>query len=254
MLLSKANIMVEGIAAGSEGDPELQCVHLAGDGTTIAANGRMIMAVEPVAEGSFFPIGEEEQAEPPPEGVSLPLHIISQLRKILPRDKKAVMQQAALTVCTDEKVELTTISKTEERKVAGRPLNMGFPKWREVFAESRARATKTRVCVRRKDLMELLTALDKSCEDPSGKNVVFMEVGGPEDPLLLRGLNLATGQHVIGVVNPMNTQGKWISEDPWEKELYATEVELEDGEDLPAVAVRGRKRIGERRVHKRKVK
>lgn len=244
MLLSKANIAVEGIAATTDADPELSCVHIAGDGTTVAANGRMMMAVEPVAEGSFFPI--EERAELPDEGVSVPLHLIAQLRKILPRDKRPVMQQAAVTECDGEKIEMTTISKTEERKVAGRLLSQQFPRWREVFADSRRQARRTRICVSRKDLIQMLEAHDKASFDPSKKNVVFMEIGGEHDPILLRSVNLSTGQHAVGIVNPIDTGGMWISEDPWEKELY--KAESEDGEDMPAVTVR--KRIRKKKIQR----
>ncbi len=251
MLVSKANIMVAGVAASEGTDPELSCVHIAGDGSTVAANGRMMMAVEPVAENSFFPIEEDERASPPEEGVSLPLHIIDQVRKNLPRDKRPVMQQAALTKCTAAKVEFTTISKTEERKVGGRPIPQRFPRWREVFAETRRRADVTRVCFSRKDLMDMLAAMDKACPDPSKKNVVFMHVGGERDPILLRALNLSTGQHAVGLVNPIDTNGMWISEDPWEEELYASGVEV--GDEMPAVPVRSKRRIRKRRVEKKRI-
>jgi len=244
--------MVAGVAASEGTDPELACVHIAGDGSTVAANGRMMMAVEPVAENSFFPIEEDERASLPEEGVSLPLHIIDQVRKNLPRDKRPVMQQAAITKCTPGKVEFTTISKTEERKVGGRPLPQQFPRWREVFAEARRDTRRTRFCVSRKDLMQMLEAHDKACTDPSGKNVVFVEVGLETDPILLRSVNLATGQHAVGIVNPIDTGGAWISEDPWEKELYSAEVEESD--DLPAVPVRSKRRIRKRRIGKRMVK
>lgn len=251
MLLSKSNIMVAGVAASEGTDPELACVHIAGDGSTVAANGRMMMAVEAVSEDSFFPIEESERASLPEEGVSLPLHIIDQVRKNLPRDKRPVMQQAAITKCSPSKVELTTISKTEERKVGGRPLPQRFPRWREVFAETRQRAGVTRVCFSRKDLTDMVDALDKACSDPSGKNVVFMHVGGERDPILLRAVNLTTGQHAVGMVNPIDTKGMWISENPWEEELYASGVEESD--DLPAVPVRSKRRIQKRRVSKKKL-
>lgn len=251
MLLSKSNIMVAGVAASEGTDPELACVHIAGDGSTVAANGRMMMAVEAVSEDSFFPIEESERASLPEEGVSLPLHIIDQVRKNLPRDKRPVMQQAAITKCSPGKVELTTISKTEERKVGGRPLPQRFPRWREVFAETRQRAGVTRVCFSRKDLTDMVDALDKACPDPSGKNVVFMHVGGERDPILLRAVNLTTGQHAVGMVNPIDTKGMWISENPWEEELYASGVEESD--DLPAVPVRSKRRIQKRRVSKKKL-
>ena len=100
--------------------------------------------------------------------------------------------------------------------------------------------------------MQMLEAHDKACTDPSGKNVVFVEVGLETDPILLRSVNLATGQHAVGIVNPIDTGGAWISEDPWEKELYSAEVEESD--DLPAVPVRSKRRIRKRRIGKRMVK
>ena len=95
----------------------------------------------------------------------------------------------------------------------------------------------------------MLEALDKACPDPSKKNVVFMEVGGEQDPILLRALNLGTGQQAVGLVNPIDTGGMWISEDPWEEELYASGTE--EGDDLPAVPVRSKK---QKRVNKRRIR
>jgi hypothetical protein len=192
------------------------------------------MAVEGVAENSFFPV--EDRAEVPEEGVCIPLHLVEQLRKILPSDKRAVMQQAAVTECERDRIEMTTISKTEMRRVAGRPLSTRFPKWREIFSEARRQTKRTRVCVSRKDLTDMLKAFDKACSDPSGKKLVFLELGGERDPILMRGWNLETGQHAVGVVNPIDTGGEWMSEDDWERDLYASGEEEDD--DLPAVPVR----------------
>lgn len=244
MLLSKANIMVEVIAATGDADPAIKCVHIARDGSTVAANGRMMMAVEPVPEDSFFPI--EDQDEPPDEGVSVPLELVAQVRKNLPRDKRPVMQQAAITKCSEDRIEIATISKTGQRTLAGRPVPQRFPRWREVFAEAKRNTRRTRFCVSRKDLMQMLEAHNKACVDPSGKNVVFVEVGGETDPILLRSVNLATGQHAVGIVNPIDTGGMWISEDPWETELYSAEVE--EGDDLPAVSMR--KRINKKKIRR----
>lgn len=250
MLLSKTSIMVMGVAESGGDEDVLTGVHIAGDGTTVASNGRMMMAVEPVAEESFFPI--EDRAEVPREGVTVPVHLMEQVRKNLPREKRAVMQQAAVTKCGDGKIEMTTISKTEQRTAAARLMTQRYPRWKEVLAESKRRAGVTRICLNRKDLIGMLTVLEKACPDPSNKNAVFIEMGAEGDPMVLRTLNLATGQHVVGIVNPLDTGGMWISADPWEEEIYASGGLGDGGADLPAVPVgrRGRKK---RRVNKRKV-
>ena len=138
MLLSKANIHVMDVAAGGEEGDVLGGVHIAGDGTTVASNGRMMMAVEPVPEESYFPI--EERAEVPEDGVTVPLHLMEQVKKNLPREKRAVMQQAAVTKCARGKIELTTISKTEQRTAAGGMLTQKYPRWKQVLAEAKEMA------------------------------------------------------------------------------------------------------------------
>ena len=45
---------------------------------------------------------------------------------------------------------------------------------------------------------------------------MFIEMGGQNDPVVLRAINYATQQHVVGVVHSINTHGQWLDTNEWE--------------------------------------
>ncbi|MBW7990024.1 MAG: hypothetical protein FVQ84_08425 [Planctomycetes bacterium] len=218
MLFSKSNLMVKNAASKSKKDAQLNCVHFAQDGTTVASNGKTIMAVGPIdMDRTAFPenIKRVEADELGENGVSVPVDLVETAIRNLPRDKRVGIQNVAMTECNERMVEFTSIDTRKRQRVASRPVVETFPKWKEVFKEVKSKAKSGKICVSRKDLISLLTAIDQSCDD--GSDAVFIEFGGMDDGILLRCLNSMSNQHVLGVVLPYDTDGKWIRGDLWEK-------------------------------------
>jgi len=214
MLLGSANLFVSGMASRDTKDVALSQVHLEPDGTTVASNGRAIMAVEGVdRETIHWPAMSE--AEPPEEGVGLPLSVVGQALKNMPADKRTSLQNAALTRC-DNLVELTTLDMEKEQSVTGRSVSARYPEWRGVLQDAGRKAKQARVCISRRDMMGILSSMDKACEGGSD-SPVFIELGGEKDGVVLRGLNYATSQHVVGMIAPLDVEGKWPALGLWER-------------------------------------
>lgn len=219
MLFSKANLAVAQVAARNSPKRVLNGVHFAEDGSTVAANGKMVLAVGPVDPDrvSFPDVGGD--ADPGPEGTTVPTEVVEQAVKNLPRDRTPSAQHVALTEC-GKRVELTTVSKTKEQRVAGRPLPDRFPSWRDVLRKARKAATAGRVCLNRRDLVQMLEAVDSACPDKGTENPVFIEFGGETDGIVMRSLNYETGQQAVGFVMPLDTGGKWLPQNSWVRKLF----------------------------------
>jgi hypothetical protein len=249
MRITRANLLVKEVASTDKNDPAISGVHVAQDGTTVSANGRMLMAVEPVQGLPFPDVGVEPKIGK--EGITIPLNVVDKALSNLPKDKRAAMQQAAITKATSSAVQLTTIGKSQEDRVTGRPLPHRFPEWEGVLAEARKRAKVTRVCINRRDLIDLLSAMDKACPDPGNRNAIFLELGGERDPLLVRAMNLQTGQHAVGLMSPLDTDGQWMPESDWETEILSGKRDTETPPDneLSSVPLR-RKKVRRKTVRK----
>lgn len=214
MLFSRANLAVTKVASTDARDPALNCVHFTGDGATVASNGKCVMIVSPVDESNVhFPF-DGEQSEPFAEGVSVELETIQQAIKNLPRDKRTSLQHVAMTACGTRKVEFTTVDLRKEQRVASAPVKEEFPQWKTILRQARSKATAGRLCINRRDLMQLLDAMDQACPDP-GETPLFIEFGGELDGLVLRCQNYETGQQSVGFIMPLNTDGRWLQDNDW---------------------------------------
>lgn len=220
MLFSRANLAVTSVAAKNSPKRVLNGVHFAADGSTVAANGKMILAVSPVDESKVkFPdVGGV--TEPGPDGVTISTEIVDQAIKNLPRERTPSSQHVVLTQC-DKKVEFTTVDRVKELRVAGRPVPDRFPSWRDVLRKAKRSTVTGRVCLNRRDLIQMLEAVDSACPDKGSENPVFIEFGGEHDGIVMRSLNYETGQQAVGFVMPLDTGGKWLPQNDWVKRLFS---------------------------------
>lgn len=223
MLFSKANLMVGGVAAKDAKDP-LHCIRLNPDGSTVAANGKVVMAVGPMERKRVhFPsVGEE--VTPEGSGVSIPLDLLDKVVKNLPKDKRTDLQNAVMTYCAEPgKVELTTSDTRHTQRIAGFPNKGGFPEWRGSLRKLRGSGG-TKICVNRKTLLELLTALEEACPDKGDENQMYIEINPESTGMVLRCVNRETGQRAIGGVIAYNTDGHWLPCDQWEQGVFQAVV------------------------------
>jgi hypothetical protein len=220
MLYSRANLLVARVASDNPYDGALHGVALERDGGTVASNGRVILAVGPAGAGVQFPdVGERASVG---EGVVLRPELVEEALKIIPKDKRLSLQHVALTVARDpSKVEFCTIDKAgKERRIADLPKKERFPDWRKVAAKARGSVPKAKVCLARRDLVLLLRTMEEAAPDAGNDAKVFLEVGGEGGGLVLRTVNRATGQHVLGVASGVRLEGgAWLPCDTWEGDV-----------------------------------
>lgn len=224
MLYSKANLKVAAVASSNPFDGALNGVLFDADGSTVASNGPGLVAVGPVKSEVHFPdVGA--RGTPGSQGVVLGPDFISEVETIIPKDKRLSLQHVAMTIGADPtKTEFTTIDKSGRvRRVAEHAKRDRYPNWRAAVAKALTPAAGgvggvggvMRVCVGRKDLLNVLRTLADACPD-TGEAPVYLEIGSG---IVMRAVNRETGQHVVGVAGAYNAGGSWLERDEWEQSV-----------------------------------
>ncbi len=220
--ITRASLAVAGAASTDKKEPAINRVHLAKDGTTVASNGAMILAVGPPDHTRMdaFPSTDHSEPDLPADGVGISIQTVADIRRNLPTEKRMALQQAAVTRC-DTKVDLLITDGAQEKTLSVAPMRGKFPKWKEMLAQARKKATVARVCVSRRDLMKMLRAIDEACPDRGAFNPVFIEIGERDDELILRSQNYETKQRVVGMMTSIKIKGDgWLPEDDWERGVF----------------------------------
>lgn len=220
MRLSRASFAPVEVASSDKTSPRIHRLHVEEDGTTVAAGekARAFMAVEPVdpSRSAKFPQVETQEAGPGEGGVGISPDVARQVTRMMPREKRDSLHYAQVTRCDAGGVEMMTTDGIRAWKVLGAQMRGTFPEWREAVGLAKSQV-KIKVAVDGRVLIKALTALLKACPDPGNRNPVFMEFGGSHDPILMRGKNYESNQHVIGFVKPLDTLGQWLEESEWER-------------------------------------
>ena len=105
MLYSKANLYVAKVASKDTIDRGLHGVRLEADGSTVASNGRIVMAVSPVdPERASFPPEAGDLIDPGGDGMVIPVDAIEKTLKNISRDKRLALQYVGMTKAKDEEM------------------------------------------------------------------------------------------------------------------------------------------------------
>lgn len=251
MLLSRANLQVLDVVLRDKADLVLHQIRVEPDGSTVASDGHVLMAVSPVTERppAFPEFPGEAEAENQIQtegGIGINPEVTAKARRDIPRGALGLeLGFAAITGCgpgRQNSVELTTTDLNRHLKVEGKKGKRAFYDWKTPLAEGRLGAATPegaqpggavgsrgvaggaggarRVCVDRRALVKLLQAIDAAAPDP--ENAVFIEIPPGEGAgLVLRARNAATGQSVVGLAMSTNTRGEWLPLSEWEKAVFA---------------------------------
>jgi hypothetical protein len=217
-IYSLANLLVVNAATKDTNRTTINCVYFSEDGSTVATDGVAMIAVEPVDQDKMkFPdLGDASL--PGDGGFTLDLDVVKDVIQNVPKGRPET-SFAVLTRQDGTRAELATTDLRKEKRVSGFLRRPKFPKWRLVF-RGIGRVEGSRVCVSRRALIDLLQTMDAA--SGGGKDltqVLFLEVGGPLDGILLRSVNRFTGQNVVGVLLPANTKGQWLKMSTWVRRL-----------------------------------
>ena len=220
-LYTKYNLAVAEVASRDAKDIMLHRVHFAPDGSTVASNGRALLAVSPPnrVRAQTFPELDEGDARPDKDGVGLTLEDVTRVKRNFPNDRRPSLQYAQMIRCTKIAVALLTTDGKTRQVVKGHPARGTFPKWKGMIAKARRKATRAHVCVDRQSLIKLLQAVDKACPDRGGYNPVFLEIGGPDDAIVIRARNHESVQEAVGMLTPLSVV-EWPDDSAWEKESF----------------------------------
>ena len=185
------------------------------DGTTVASDGKALLAVEPCGEVEGVLPEFEDEVGVGEDGIGLPPKLVEKVLKNIPKGNLGLeLGYAVITGCSEDSVELSTtdlqIQSSEEAGI----VRKRFPEWLPILRKVR-RSAGTRVCVDRSSLIILLQTLESACKDPQHK--VFIELG--DEGLLLRAESVNTGQRVMGYMLPYDTDGEWLQLTKWERKV-----------------------------------
>lgn len=216
MILSKANLSAVTIAADDKTVPMLNNLHVAADGTTVAANGRCIIAVSPVPSEVASTLGYMENSGSHGD-LTIAADTIKEVLRNMPRDAKF-----------DGLLEFTDLAKGEkgvtfrlrdgmrDRSIGAKLFTRSYFEYRKAFQKAAESGARVRVVLNRKRLISLLTAIDKVAPDSSGESPVYMEITMGDDIVLkAEGDN---GQRVLGFMKAyQGGEGNWLLDNAWEQ-------------------------------------
>jgi len=230
MIVSKSNLQVVNVTKLDKNIPALDNVHLAEDGSTVAIGGKMALVVSPVddkAKKKIENVIEDEGAG----GITISSDTVKQIIKDMPADRKF---GGLLEHCNIKKlgngtdVRVTTTDGKRKRSIVGKLFDKDFLPYRELFKvaiEKSNSGDSKRIVLNLKRLLILLQTIEKVAPDTSGDNPIWIEFTD-NDYVIIRGVNMITGQRCVGVMNSYkNTEGKWLEVNEWERSfLYSKKL------------------------------
>ncbi len=222
MFYSEANLLTTRVAGGDSNHPELNTVHLAADGSTVAFDGRAFLAVGPVPQDwPTWPPGEET-TNVPQAGVNVHKDVLKEAMDNLPSKAPAQAKVAGLSRANDRSIQLTTVGRTMRRRIDGQvEQTNNFPDWQQILREATDREPQAQVCVNRRLMRETLKVIDKACggkrHDPDAP--VFLEFRGQDRPLIARARHPKTGQRLVAMFTVLSTGGQWLQHSDWEASI-----------------------------------
>jgi hypothetical protein len=213
MILSKNNLLIHELSAIDKAIPVLNNVHIAADGSTVAANGKCLIAVSPVDEKlkSSIPLQETKS-----DAHTISNESIKEVLKNVPKD---TMFGGLLEYCDTENGTFTSSDGKRKRKLETNVYQKKYIDYKKAFRRIPWNNKKKRIALNRKRLIKLLQTIDKICPDSSGEGAVYIEFT-EENNVVLRSINHINGQRTIALMTTYKgIEGNWLQPDEWEKKL-----------------------------------
>jgi len=214
MILSKKNLLVVECISVDKQVPVLNNIHVAADGSTIASNGRAIIAVSPVPENikTSIPINETISG-----AVTFSSETVKKVLRNLPKD----VQFNGLLEFVDLKNDTFTLTDGKRKhEVVGKVYDRNYINYKKVISNAFSKNnSEIRVVLNLKRLLALLGTVEKICGDGVAETPVFIEFTKENDVLIV-GESNKTGQQVIAVMSSYKEiEGKWIVLNDWAKKI-----------------------------------
>ena len=222
MILSKASLSVHKAAATKSGRRSLQNVKIEKDGSVVASDGELAVAIEPSNPDSVtMPIAQSAMVVLGDKGLVVPAPLLNKAAKNLSADKRLSLQHVAITRTADPgKIGFTMLDSTGSLSVVeGSPVPTDYPDWKKWFRRG-SDEDRVKVCVNRRVLIDMLKVVDEASQATSN---VFIEIDKRRGVILARSINRTTGQRVIGACVAIDTQNQWLEPNAWEAQVFGSE-------------------------------
>ena len=228
MILSKANLEIVRVTKDDKQQARLNTLHITEDGSTVASNGRAILAVSPVSEEreKQFPIkrnGDERE-----EDITLPAQFVKEILKNLPKDLmfKGVLEHCIIENIDDDAVVVYVTDGKRTNSIKGQKHRQRYLSYGDVIGQAiNDSSSRTRAVLNLKRLLTLLSTIDKVCPDSTGETPVYLEFTKDNDDIV-RGYNRKTGQDIVAVMmsykDYKDIKGKFHINEKWESGLIGT--------------------------------
>lgn len=220
MYVSKKNLSVVALTKQDKNIPQLNNVHLAGDGSTVGASGRSTMVVSPVQNE----VRKRLEAVLEDSGMSemtISAETINEVMRAIPADKtfKGMLEHCDVKKLSDREVKFTIYTQKRRKVIMGQLFPRSYIHWEEVIKEACASKVVNRVVLNVGRFITLLQVAEKIIGDSSGENAVFLEFTEDND-VIVRGRDATSGQRLIGVMTSyVNKEEQWLRMDQWEKRI-----------------------------------
>lgn len=230
MLLNKAQLTAHERCAQERGRYALNGMLLEPDGTTVAADGAALIAVEGLnGNEPEYPLEHVTPAAP----VIIPAALVKEALKNMPKSGMPHHREhVALTHC-DGHVEFATTDGEKTRRVDMPPVEGQFPNYPEIVPDPAKTAPLARIRFNPKLLADVLVTVHKAASPGRGNiRSVELEIYEGTGPAIIR-TETDEGQHILALVSPVvieNDDGTRDGGGPsrWERSLkYAPALRRE---------------------------
>jgi len=217
MILSKSNLLVSLVAAVQK-IPLLNNIFIRKDGTTIASNGKVLIAVSPTHDKlrESYPIKDGMVDE----DFLIGCESVGQILKDLPRDIQfnGILEQCSVKLFeSDVNFKITNGRFIKESNV--KRLRIKWIDYKNIISRVFKRKSSIKIVLNKNRLLNLLQALDKICPDSSSFSPIYIEFTEGND-IILRCIHPKTKQRAIGFMTSYKTkEGTWLPSNVWERSL-----------------------------------
>lgn len=214
MILSKANLLAINITEKG-GDTRLQTLHVAKDGSTIAANSRTLIAVSPVEKGvrenlTFLKGSEHDEAG------TITAETVKSVLKYMPKD---LLYKGLLEHCSFEEGKFSIHDGKRTQRVEAKLFDREYINYKEAFEKIGKAKVKNRIVINLKTLLTTLQVIDKIAQNTTNDNPIYIDIT-EDGHLVLRSLNYRTNQRVIAFTSAYKQEEtKWMAWNLWERRL-----------------------------------
>lgn len=217
MILSKSNLLASMVSAVQK-IPLLNNVFVRKDGTTIASNGKVLIAVAPPNEKicKAYPIKDGKVNEEFLIGCESIGHVL----KDIPRDTKfqGILEHCSVHLDGSD-IHFKTTNGRVTRESNAKRLRLKWIDYKQILSRAMGKKSNVKIVLNKNRLLNLLTALDKICPDSSSFSPVFIEFTEGND-VVFRCIHPKTRQRAVGLMTSYKgTEGKWVGENRWERSL-----------------------------------